>query len=155
RRPAARPLAHGRPQPRLPRRARRQRARAQPRPRPAGGRGPVTVAETPPAAAPAAAAPHRRAGVFSRELVLQAVAGSFPKLDPRLQARNPVMFIVELGSAVTSAIFVLDVARGHTGSLWFVGAISAWLWLTVLFANFAEAIAEGRGKAQANALRAT
>src|SRR6266498_1646229 len=65
------------------------------------------------------------------------------------------MFIVELGSVITSVIFVLDLARGHTGELWFVGVISIWLWLTVLFANFAEAIAEGRGKAQANALRAT
>ena len=65
------------------------------------------------------------------------------------------MFIVELGSVITTGIFVLDLARGHTGSLWFVGVIAVWLWLTVLFANFAEAIAEGRGKAQANALRAT
>jgi len=66
-----------------------------------------------------------------------------------------VMFIVELGSVITAAIFVIDIARGHTSQLWFVGTISIWLWLTVLFANFAEAIAEGRGKVQANALRAT
>ncbi len=85
----------------------------------------------------------------------RAVRDSFPKLDPRLQLKNPVMFIVELGSVITTGIFVLDLARGHTGSLWFVGVIAIWLWLTVLFANFAEAIAEGRGKAQANALRAT
>ena len=95
------------------------------------------------------------AGIFSREIVLAAIKDSFPKLDPRLQLKNPVMFIVELGSAITTGIFVLDIVRGHTGSLWFVGVISIWLWLTVLFANFAEAIAEGRGKAQANALRAT
>jgi K+-transporting ATPase ATPase B chain len=93
--------------------------------------------------------------IFSRDLVLDAVKASFPKLDPRLQLRNPVMFIVELGSVITTGIFVLDLARGETGSLWFVGVIAFWLWLTVLFANFAEAIAEGRGKAQANALRAT
>ena len=93
--------------------------------------------------------------IFSRELVLAAIRDSFPKLDPRLQLKNPVMFIVELGSVITTGIFVLEIARGHTGSLWFVGAIAVWLWLTVLFANFAEAIAEGRGKAQANALRAT
>ncbi len=99
--------------------------------------------------------PRRRGGMFSRELVFAAVRNSFPKLDPRLQARNPVMFIVELGSVITTAIFVKDVARGHDAQLWFVGVISVWLWLTVLFANFAEAIAEGRGKAQANALRAT
>src|ERR1700755_1039351 len=95
------------------------------------------------------------ASIFSREIVTGAVRDSFPKLDPRLQLKNPVMFIVELGSVITTGIFVLDVVRGHTGSLWFVGTIAIWLWLTVLFANFAEAIAEGRGKAQANALRAT
>ncbi len=97
----------------------------------------------------------RRGGMFSRELVLAAVRDSFPKLDPRLQARNPVMFIVELGSLITTAIFVNDLVQGYDGQLWFVGVISVWLWLTVLFANFAEAIAEGRGKAQASALRAT
>ena len=64
------------------------------------------------------------------------------------------MFIVELGSVITTVIFFLELARGH-GNLWFVGTIAIWLWLTVLFANFSEAIAEGRGKAQANALRAT
>ena len=94
-------------------------------------------------------------GIFSRELVLAAIRDSFPKLDPRLQVKNPVMFIVELGSVITTAIFVLDLARGRTGELWFVGVITIWLWLTALFANFAEAIAEGRGKAQADALRAT
>src|SRR6478735_3229953 len=97
----------------------------------------------------------RRSDVFSRELVLQAIRNSFPKLDPRLQLKNPVMFIVELGSVITTAIFLLELARGNYGDLWFVGTIAIWLWLTVLFANFAEAIAEGRGKAQANALRAT
>jgi potassium-transporting ATPase ATP-binding subunit len=97
----------------------------------------------------------RTTSLFSRELVLAAVKDSFPKLDPRLQIKNPVMFIVELGSAITTAIFVIDLARGRTSELWFVGVIAIWLWLTVLFANFAEAIAEGRGKAQANALRAT
>jgi K+-transporting ATPase ATPase B chain len=93
--------------------------------------------------------------IFSRAIVVEAIKASFPKLDPRRQLRNPVMFIVELGSVITTGIFVLDLARGQTGSLWFVGVIAFWLWLTVLFANFAEAIAEGRGKAQANALRAT
>ena len=95
------------------------------------------------------------ASIFSRELTLAAVRDSFPKLDPRLQYKNPVMFIVELGSVITTGILILDLARGDTSSLWFVASITAWLWLTVLFANFAEAIAEGRGKAQANALRAT
>jgi K+-transporting ATPase ATPase B chain len=86
---------------------------------------------------------------------VQAIWDSFPKLDPRLQVRNPVMFIVELGSVITTVIFFKDLAQGHNSQLWFVGTIAIWLWLTVLFANFAEAIAEGRGKAQANALRAT
>src|SRR5664280_2868568 len=102
-----------------------------------------------------AATAARRSSVFSRELALVAVRDAFPKLDPRSQVKNPVMFIVELGSLMTSGIFVIDLVRGRTGQLWFVGVIAVWLWLTVLFANFAEAIAEGRGKAQANALRAT
>ena len=106
-------------------------------------------------AIPSEATRMRRASVFSRELVRAAVIDSFPKLDPRHQFKNPVMFIVELGSIMTTAIFFLELARGQTGQIWFVAVIAFWLWLTVLFANFAEAIAEGRGKAQANALRAT
>src|SRR5215468_5228619 len=97
----------------------------------------------------------RRANLFSRELVLAAIRDSFPKLNPRHQLKNPVMFIVELGSVITTVIFFKELVQGHYGQLWFVGVISVWLWLTVLFANFAEAIAEGRGKAQAEALRAT
>jgi potassium-transporting ATPase ATP-binding subunit len=97
----------------------------------------------------------KSASVFSRDIVLAAIRDSFPKLDPRLQVRNPVMFIVEVGSVITTFIFFLQLARGHDAQLWFVGVIAFWLWLTVLFANFAEAVAEGRGKAQANALRAT
>jgi potassium-transporting ATPase ATP-binding subunit len=97
----------------------------------------------------------RTTSTFDRELLTQAVKASFPKLDPREQVRNPVMFIVELGSAITTVIFFKDLFQGHTGQLWFVGTIAIWLWLTVLFANFAEALAEGRGKAQADALRAT
>jgi K+-transporting ATPase ATPase B chain len=113
-----------------------------------------TDGATVPAAA-ASARSARRSSVFSRELVRAAIVDSFPKLDPRNQLKNPVMFIVELGSVITTVIFFLEVARGDFAGLWFVGVISFWLWLTVLFANFAEAIAEGRGKAQANALRAT
>jgi K+-transporting ATPase ATPase B chain len=86
--------------------------------------------------------------LFSRELVLAAIRDSFPKLDPRLQLKNPVMFVVELGSVITTVIF-------FTHFDWFTGVVALWLWLTVLFANFAEAIAQGRGKAQANTLRAT
>jgi K+-transporting ATPase ATPase B chain len=120
----------------------------------------MTTATAPAPAAPAPDAPSavtraRRSSVFTREIVLQAIRDSFPKLDPRLQIRNPVMFIVELGSAITTVIFFLELFRGEYSQLWFVGTITIWLWLTVLFANFAEAVAEGRGKAQANALRAT
>src|SRR5262245_33924575 len=90
----------------------------------------------------------RNQTLFSRDLVLEAIRDSFPKLDPRVQVRSPVMFVVELGAVITTVIFIAH----HD---WFTGVVTLWLWLTVLFANFAEAIAEGRGKAQANALRAT
>jgi potassium-transporting ATPase ATP-binding subunit len=94
--------------------------------------------------------------IFSREIVLSAIGDSFLKLDPRTLVRNPVIFIVEVGSVITTAIFFRDLfSSGESEPLWFTGTVSLWLWLTVLFANFAEAIAEGRGKAQANALRAT
>ncbi|MGE5691196.1 MAG: HAD-IC family P-type ATPase, partial [Pseudomonadota bacterium] len=94
--------------------------------------------------------------LFTKEIVGAAIRGSFRKLDPRTLVRNPVIFIVELGSVVTTVIVVHDlVASGAQEPLWFTGTIAVWLWLTVLFANFAEAVAEGRGKAQANALRAT
>jgi potassium-transporting ATPase ATP-binding subunit len=98
----------------------------------------------------------RKTSLFSRDIVIGAIRDSFPKLDPRTQVRNPVMFIVELGSVITTVIFFKDwIGGGHHEPLWFTGTIAIWLWLTVLFANFAEAIAEGRGKAQASALRAT
>ena len=94
--------------------------------------------------------------IFSREIVLAAIGASFGKLDPRTLFRNPVIFIVEIGSVITTAIFFRDLfGSGDHEPLWFTGTVALWLWLTVLFANFAEAIAEGRGKAQANALRAT
>ena len=96
-----------------------------------------------------------RRKLFTRDIVVPAIWASFRKLDPRVQVRNPVMFVVEVGSAITTGIFVADLVRGRTEDLWFTGVVALWLWLTVLFANFAEAVAEGRGKAQANALRAT
>ncbi len=95
-------------------------------------------------------------GIFSRDIVVAAIGNSFLKLDPRTLFRNPVIFIVEIGSVITTAIFFRDlVTSDYSEPLWFTGSVALWLWLTVLFANFAEAIAEGRGKAQANALRAT
>jgi potassium-transporting ATPase ATP-binding subunit len=94
--------------------------------------------------------------IFSRDIVVAAIGDSLLKLDPRTLFRNPVIFIVELGSVITTVIFVRDLfGENDSEALWFTGTIALWLWLTVLFANFAEAIAEGRGKAQANALRAT
>ncbi len=96
----------------------------------------------------------RARSLFDRPIVLRAVVDSFKKLDPRWQWRNPVMFVVEIGAAATSLFFVRDLAN-HSGNAGFGFAIAAWLWFTVLFANFAEAVAEGRGKAQADALRRT
>ena len=78
---------------------------------------------------------------------------SFRKLDPRHMVRNPVMFVVEVGSLLTTVLWVLALAGRGEASPGFILAISAWLWFTVLFANFAEAMAEGRGKAQAENLR--
>ena len=96
----------------------------------------------------------KSANLFTREIVTRAIADSFRKLDPRVQVRNPVMFVVEVGSVITTATFFIDLVGGGGQALWFTGDIAVWLWLTVLFANFAEAIAEGRGKAQADSLRA-
>jgi potassium-transporting ATPase ATP-binding subunit len=91
--------------------------------------------------------------LFDREILGRAIVDSFKKLDPRLMARNPVMFVCEVGALVTLIFFVRDLLKhGPSG---FDFAISIWLWFTVLFANFAEAVAEGRGKAQADALRKT
>jgi len=84
--------------------------------------------------------------LFDREILLQGVIGSFKKLDPRVQVKNPVMFVVLVGSVVT-----LIESIAHPGI--FTWSITIWLFLTVLFANFAEAMAEGRGKAQAETLR--
>jgi K+-transporting ATPase ATPase B chain len=96
----------------------------------------------------------KSANLFTREIVTRAIADSFRKLDPRVQVRNPVMFVVEVGSVITTATFFINLVGGGGQALWFTGDIAVWLWLTVLFANFAEAIAEGRGKAQADSLRA-
>jgi K+-transporting ATPase ATPase B chain len=91
--------------------------------------------------------------LFERAIVKRAIAASFVKLDPRHQIRNPVMFVVEVGSAFTTALFFQALAGKGEAAPGFIAAISAWLWFTVLFANFAEAMAEGRGKAQADSLR--
>jgi len=94
----------------------------------------------------------RSRSLLDRELLVPAIRDSFVKLDPRVQAKNPVMFIVEAGAVVCSLWTLRDLSDGRAG---FDLAIAAWLWFTVLFANFAEALAEGRGKAQADFLRRT
>src|SRR3954454_11281051 len=88
------------------------------------------------------------------KIVMPAIRASFVKLDPRLMIRNPVMFVVETVAALTTVIFLRDLVTGGAG-LAFTVQIILWLWFTVLFANFAEAVAEGRGKAQAESLRKT
>ncbi len=88
------------------------------------------------------------------KIVMPAIGSSFRKLDPRLMVKSPVMFVVEIVAALTTVIFVRDLVTGGE-NLAFTFQIILWLWFTVLFANFAEAVAEGRGKAQAESLRKT
>jgi K+-transporting ATPase ATPase B chain len=83
----------------------------------------------------------------------QAMVESFRKLDPRHQIRNPVMFVVAVGSVLTTVLFFQALLGKGEAPAWFILTVSLWLWFTVLFANFAEAMAEGRGKAQAESLR--
>src|SRR5215510_4114185 len=94
----------------------------------------------------------KSASIWDSQIVTRAIWDSFRKLHPRTMARNPVMFVVEIGSVLTTWRFIQDAITGQ-GSLGFEFQIMFWLWLTVLFANFAEAMAEGRGKAQADTLR--
>jgi potassium-transporting ATPase ATP-binding subunit len=91
--------------------------------------------------------------LFDPPIVKRAALDSFGKLDPRHQIRNPVMFVVEVGSVLTMLLFVQALVGQGEAPAGFILAVSAWLWFTVLFANFAEAMAEGRGKAQAESLR--
>ncbi|HET9794095.1 MAG TPA: potassium-transporting ATPase subunit KdpB [Thermoanaerobaculia bacterium] len=96
------------------------------------------------------AKPEKR-GLFDPAIVRPAIRDSFVKLSPRMQAKNPVMFVVLVGALLVTGLLVRDVARG--GQVLFNVQIALWLWFTLLFANFAEAMAEGRGKAQAETLR--
>src|SRR6267142_2254066 len=88
------------------------------------------------------------------KIVVPAIRAAFAKLDPRLMIKNPVMFVVEIVAALTTVIFLRNLVTGGEG-LAFTFQIILWLWFTVLFANFAEAVAEGRGKAQAESLKKT
>jgi potassium-transporting ATPase ATP-binding subunit len=96
---------------------------------------------------------HAARPLFEAAIVKRAIADAFKKLDPRLMIRNPVMFVVEIGSAFTTMLFVAALGGMSDAPAGFTAAVAAWLWFTVLFANFAEAMAEGRGKAQADTLR--
>jgi K+-transporting ATPase ATPase B chain len=97
--------------------------------------------------------------MFDRSILVPALLDSLRKLDPRIQIRNPVMFVVEIGAVITAVGWLIQVfggsplGGGHEPS-WFAFTVSVWLWLTVVFANLAEAMAEGRGRAQAASLRA-
>src|SRR5512143_1543320 len=91
--------------------------------------------------------------LFDPAITRRAILDSFRKLAPRHMVRNPVMFVVEVGSLLTTVLACLAFTGRLAESSGFILAVSAWLWLTVLFANFAEAMAEGRGKAQADTLR--
>jgi K+-transporting ATPase ATPase B chain len=102
---------------------------------------------------------NRPRSLFDGPILVRAALDSLRKLDPRHQWRNPVMFVVELGALITTIGWLVQVfggapLGGGDDPAWFSFAIAIWLWLTVVFANFAEALAEGRGKAQADALRA-
>ena len=96
-----------------------------------------------------------KVSMFDPALMRGAIKDSFSKLDPRLLYKNPVMFVVAIGALLTTALVIRDLVDAPSGASprWFSVAITLWLWFTVLFANFAEAVAEGRGKAQADTLR--
>jgi potassium-transporting ATPase ATP-binding subunit len=96
---------------------------------------------------------HQKLSMFDRSLLGPAVADSFTKLDPRVQWRNPVMFVVYIGAILTTALGVQALVGQGEAPSWFIINVAIWLWFTLLFANFAEALAEGRSKAQAAALR--
>jgi K+-transporting ATPase ATPase B chain len=95
----------------------------------------------------------KKQNTYRREIYQRAIVESFKKLNPRLMVRNPVMFIVEVGSVLTTALWIQALLGQGEAPANFIGTIALWLWFTVLFANFSEAVAEGRGKAQAESLR--
>src|SRR5215472_5162184 len=94
----------------------------------------------------------KSASLSDRKILKHAIIDSFWKLNPKLMVKNPVMFVVEVGAVITLVVLISNLFR-HAGGFGFGLQITLWLWFTVLFANFAEAMAEGRGKAQAETLR--
>src|SRR5580692_11569179 len=96
---------------------------------------------------------HPKMSMFDKSLLGPAVADSFTKLDPRVQWRNPVMFVVYIGAILTTVLGIQALVSQGEAPAWFIINVAVWLWFTLLFANFAEALAEGRSKAQAAALR--
>lgn len=93
--------------------------------------------------------------LWNKEIVSRAAIDSFVKLDPRVIIKNPVMFVVEVTCVLTTLTLIRDLLAHHSALAAFEFQIALWLWFTVVFANFAEAMAEGRGKAQAENLRKT
>jgi K+-transporting ATPase ATPase B chain len=117
----------------------------------------MTATQSPPQLG-GVSAPRASKSLFSAEIVRPALIGSLTKLDPRVQARNPVMFVVEIGALITTIAWLIQLFGGRplgggNEPAWFTFTVTVWLWLTVVFANLAEALAEGRGKAQAATLR--
>lgn len=95
----------------------------------------------------------KKTQLFDRKLVRQSIIDAIKKCTPQAQWRNPVMFVVYIGSLITTLLWLAMLTHYSTGDAWFSGMITLWLWFTVLFANFAEALAEGRSKAQAASLK--
>jgi K+-transporting ATPase ATPase B chain len=116
---------------------------------------PEPVVPESPRAPKVRARPAGARSLFDPAIMRRAIGDSFIKLNPRTMARNPVMFIVEVGSVLTTVLFFQKLPSASSSDSVFTGLVAAWLWFTVLFANFAEAVAEGRGKAQADTLRKT
>src|SRR3981081_650121 len=97
--------------------------------------------------------PRKSLTLFDSTLIGPAIVDAFKKLDPRTQWRSPVMFVVYVGSIITTLLFIQSIVGKGEASPGFILATTIWLWFTVLFANFAESLAEGRSKAQAASLR--